>query len=410
MKKNAVLLLLISIVLFLALSLLIGASSILIKHFTYNSVEREITKRVTEIEGSLKYTNNKWAMAQYNVEPEEPLYIITTDGFIIERHQPIHGLLDSSQHRHLLAFQEPQNMSTVTNDQWRVLSKPIVRRGKTYGIIFVANHNPEELLLESIDAKLTETTTNIDRNISIVNDEPDASKVDVKKLPDDISLEIVTTFNKTILKSGRGPTFIDPSYIKNELNRVNSTRIVRDQVTKEKFLVSSHSIVDKSNHPLALIVAGESVSFADSILRNYLRTLAVLGSLALLPTSVALLYLSNRHFDVLLKEQEKLRDHRQLPKKLSFNNKTSILTLDNEEFHIPHVSNQYYVCESIFQKPKKRWTQDEILDRMGETESTTSSRKVYDATLAINKKVGFKLVDYKDKTLSLNHDLVDAIV
>jgi DNA-binding response OmpR family regulator len=84
--------------------------------------------------------------------------------------------------------------------------------------------------------------------------------------------------------------------------------------------------------------------------------------------------------------------------------------MNEQIIQIPYASNQYYIMTALFSNPKKRWEQDEILEKFGEVESEEGWRKVYDAHLAINRKVGFKLIDYRDKLFRINPEYLSAIV
>src|SRR5207302_9599100 len=56
---------------------------------------RTISQRVKE---DIIYTKGKWDMQRYNSDPDVPgtypLYILGTDGFVLDRWKPVHGFLD----------------------------------------------------------------------------------------------------------------------------------------------------------------------------------------------------------------------------------------------------------------------------------------------------------------------------
>jgi hypothetical protein len=59
----------------------------------------------------------------------DPIYIISLDGFVIERNALIH-LLDSGSLQFVSQFNSPQTVSGSTFEQRRVLSKHIIKNNK----------------------------------------------------------------------------------------------------------------------------------------------------------------------------------------------------------------------------------------------------------------------------------------
>ena len=76
---------------------------------------------------------------------------------------------------------------------------------------------------------------------------------------------------------------------------------------------------------------------------------------------------------------------------------------------VPYATNQYELADAVFSQPTKRWELDELLEKFGDTEDFGNWRKVYDATLALNKRTGLKIVVYKDKTFRFNPELVSHL-
>src|SRR5690348_26596 len=76
----------------------------------------------------LSYKNGAWDMSKYDADPEIPgtyrLYLITKDGFVIDRWRPIAGFLDTSDFKQLLVYQQPQTVTTVAGQAWRLYSEP----------------------------------------------------------------------------------------------------------------------------------------------------------------------------------------------------------------------------------------------------------------------------------------------
>lgn len=96
---------------------------------------------------------------------------------------------------------------------------------------------------------------------------------------------------------------------------------------------------------------------------------------------------------------------------IQFNEKNSVLKINEIEIPIPYTSNQYYLCKCIVKKRSKRWEYDELLDEFGMGDSDIrANRKVYDAMLAVNKKVFEKtnikqIIKYDRKTFQFNPKL-----
>lgn len=93
---------------------------------------------------------------------------------------------------------------------------------------------------------------------------------------------------------------------------------------------------------------------------------------------------------------------------VKYDKEKSTISANNKEITIPYATNQSNFCEALFQKPKKRWENDELLDKFGDnTGGTDVKRQPYDAMIAINKKVSNELgisdlIISSNKTFQLN--------
>ncbi|MFH0936944.1 MAG: hypothetical protein V1808_01470 [Candidatus Daviesbacteria bacterium] len=100
-----------------------------------------------------------------------------------------------------------------------------------------------------------------------------------------------------------------------------------------------------------------------------------------------------------------------LNQKPTFDDKESVIYFKDKKIEIPYSSNQYNLCKAVFGNPKKRWENDELLDKFGlNSEEIQVKRQPYDAMIAINKKVEDKtgvknLILCKRKTFSLNNTI-----
>lgn len=389
---------------FLVFSLQVFVTYLFLRYLALEDAKRSLFELSARIVNDLGVRNDRWDTTLYNADPftphpsgsngfTAPLYIISTSGFVIERNQPISGLLDSSDFKHLSAFTKPQTIGIVTNDQWRIQSKLLTnKKNEIAGLISVAYHNPNSNIIEDIDQILYENIDKISSMIKINGTDVDISNVDIRKIRYDVTFEIVNIYNRVLLQNGRYPTYIDPSYVQAELK--NSTiRVIKDSRTNERFLIYKQPIFDEERKLQGVILVSRSLEALNNILFWYVVfslgiSIFIITPLILLLFSMFKLRYKN-HID-------------KYPAKVNFDYKESIITIDDKKVVIPYATNQYYLCKAIFSYPKKRWELDELLKKFGESESSENWRKVYDASNSINKKSGLKLISYHDKTFRLN--------
>mgnify|MGYP001791553497 FL=1 len=404
---------------FIFLSLLqIGITYIFVRQSSLNQIYDSLQNLSQRIQHDIKYDQGKWDTKLYNADPftpyphgssgfSQPLYIITSEGFVIERNRPINNLLDSSDFKHLLAFSKPQSISTVTNENWRVLSKPIKTKNDTVGVILVAFYNHPSQIAD-IDKKLEENLEQLSSQVRVRDGHIDTSNIDIRNVHYDVAFEIANNFNKVLINNGRTPSFIDPSYIETEF-QFEKKRIVEDKLTKEKFLITTQPFIDKNRETRGVIVAGQSISPLNEILYRYIIFALFTSIILIFPLSFFTIFSLRREIKEVINQYEKSKQIKKLPSIISFDKKQSILFLDEKVIAIPYASNQYYLIDALFLHPKKRWESDELLSKFGENINSENWRTVYDAMLSINKKVGFKLISYKDRTYTINPSLIPLI-
>jgi hypothetical protein len=375
-----------------------------------NQESKYLNSLADRIKSDLVYKNGILDTSRYNSDPQTPyphgssgfslpLYIITSDGFIIERNQPINGFLDSSDFKQMLPFQNPQTINSVTNENWRIMTKAIKYNNENIGVIIVSYYNPDQKLLGEIDLKLKYNLDAIFQKIKINNKIIDINKIDIRNIHYDVSFEIVDNFNKVLINNGRLPVFIDRSYVYQALQDKDE-RIINDQIIKERYLIVKRTIYDKRT-PVAIVLVGKSIG----LLKKGLKAFLVLDLIVLIVFFVIIFllikYFLKKDFAILFWNNFENINNKN-PKKISFDKKESYLSIDNKKIKIPYASNQYYLCEALFSNPLKRWEQDELLEKFGEDTNPEGWRKVYDSMLAINKKIFFKLIIYEDRTYRIN--------
>jgi hypothetical protein len=99
-------------------SLEIGMGYLFIQQSSMTQLRQSLTHTVERVQSDLLYENNQWNTEKYRADPETPhptgssgfltpLYIVTSEGFVIERNLPIKGLLDTSDYKHYNPKQKP---------------------------------------------------------------------------------------------------------------------------------------------------------------------------------------------------------------------------------------------------------------------------------------------------------------
>lgn len=388
------------------------ASILIIRSIFISHIRLSLNDLAIRIKNDLRYENNKWDTTLYTADPltphptgssgfVTPLYIITTDGFVIERNQPISGLLDTSDYKRLLTFKEPQTINAITNESWRILAKPIIKDETSFGVAMVSYFNPIPASQEEIDTKLEDNLSRLQAQLYVKDNQLMADKLDIRKIDYDISFEVVDTFNTVIANNGRNPSFIDPSYIASIIKSKNE-EIKKDGKTGEKFLFKRMDLYDSNNTVRAVIVAGESIDYIDSGLSEYLPY--AVGLLVI--TNILSILFITRIFSVpkLIKQAAQTQI---VPKSVTFNAEEGVLLINDKSYSIPLNSHQYKILHALFSAPNKIWQQSELFERFHEDGTQENTRKIYDAMLAINKKSGFKLILYKEKTYQLDQNLLN---
>ncbi len=393
------------------------SSYILIQENALAEVKDETDKFAERVKSDFKYVNGKWDTTLYNSDPltplpnqsgTSPIYVITNEGFVIDRSKPINGFLDTSDYKHLISFTTHTTLKATSNETWRILSKPVVRDGKTYGVITVAYYKPEDSLIVNIDEILSKDIELIDEELTLNNGELDGSHLDIRNTHFEAAFEVVNRYNKVVINNGRTPTFIDTSYVNEQLNKPEFQNVT-DEISKEQFIVSKKTIFDEQNNPVGIVVVGRSINTINKLLSNYLLFSTLIGILLTLPLTTLSAYFLNREVQALVKDKESFNRRPIKPTSIEFNKKESYIKVNGEKIEIPYATNQYSLVSAMFGNPHKRWEQDELLEKFGEDPDSFGARKIYDTAIAINKKLGIKIILYKDKTFRINPEFVNLI-
>lgn len=375
-----------------------------------NQVKNDLVKITNQIKEDIHVENDKWDLSLYNsdnsIPQDNPRYIITSEGFVIERSKPIHGLLDLSRFSLINQYLSPTTVPTPANETWRVLALPILSGDQPIGVILVGIYQPAEANLPDIDRQLQEVIRRLSQNITTKGEVIDISQIDGRQLPYNISFQIVNRFNKVIMQSNntnsisRMPTYIDRSYIDNQLKGARFKEVV-DNINHTKFLTLTTPLLNEKNLVSGLIVLGMPIDSVYSVVKNVILLNIGIG-LVIGTSLIPIVYFLNKKIQKRIEQNIKQKPD---PKSISFIKKDCKLTIDTVTIEIPYASHQYYYCLALFQKPQKKWEADELLEILGEDFGSEKWRKVYDTMVALNRKTEQlidKLFMVKDKRYFLN--------
>jgi hypothetical protein len=393
----------------------LGLSSVVLYTAAICQTTSHLESIASRIKEDLAFKNGQWDMSRYNADPQlpgtYPLYLITTDGFVLDRWRPIHGFLDTSDVQQLLGYTAPQTVHTVSNQSWRMLSKPILNGQETFGAVTVAFFNPPDGQEGAIDQKLSETLQKIASKAQVVQGKIDISALDSRDIDYDVSFQVTDRFNRVVAKNentnsiNRMPTYVERSSVASQLTRTSITTVV-DSSDDERFLMHSFPLLDSGGETQAIVVVGESVSQLSQLLMSFLAMQALLSA-TLLCGLVAYLSLLMRRSPGQPGSQATAGTAPQLPeiKRIRFDSERSVAEIDGQAVSVPYASNQYYLCQALLAEPNRRFEADELLELFGETDAG-NWRQVYDAVNLVNRRMlpvlQDKLIVVKDKTYRVN--------
>lgn len=390
-----------------------------IRWASYGSIKNNLKQINTRIIKDLIYRNGKWDTSFYvnddNISQENPLYIITTDGFIIDREKPINGFLDTANFQYSSSFTTPSTIITPAGEQWRMYSKAISQNGTQSGSIVVGYYQPELSALTDIDNQLQKSADIILGRIKIMGGTLDVGNIDTRNINIKISYEIVDKYNRTFSSVGGLPSFIDKSYLPDVLRSEYSTVI--DKKTNTAYLIFTMPFIDSSQNIVAVIVNGYSLAQINNYLHNQLVFSMGSGLVVIILMLVLLSYLLRSELIKIIKQISenlaKTFPFSQKDSTLRFDKDNSVIYFTEQAIKIPYNSIQYGVCKVLFSNLKKRWENDEIVEKVfpevGFEETGKYWRKVYDAIGAINEKsqqvFGFDIVLFEAKTCRINPNM-----
>jgi len=323
-----------------------------------------------KIVSDLAYKNGRWDTSSYvndnQISQTNPLYVITTDGFIIDREQPISGLLDTSDFKFNSSFPKPTTITSPAGEEWRIYSNGIMKDDTVVGAVTVGYYEPEQSALADIDRQLVSAADTISSQVIISSNGIDTSKITAKNVNIKVSYEIVDKFNHALQSVGGLPSYIDRSYVSEWLMEKYTT--VKEQNTGALFLVYSKPILDVSKTPIGIVVAGFPLAQINNTLQKQLIFSSVSGVIDVLTMCILLVYLLRKEISALIEKASRVVQKTfyvsQRSGSFGFDKDTGIVYLTERKMEIPVKSKQYYICKLMFSKPNKNWENDEIMDKL----------------------------------------------
>src|SRR5581483_8697221 len=97
----------------------------------------------------------------------------------------------------------------------------------------------------------------------------------------------------------------DPSYVATALQNNSSEETVSDDVTEEHYLVTFTPLYDSNHNPIAIIVAGKSLSSIYSLLQAYTLYSAAFVFVFMIPLTFFTLFALRRELKTLFTLQQR---------------------------------------------------------------------------------------------------------
>lgn len=382
-----------------------------------STVKENLKVNSSKIITDFKFIDNKWDTSLYvsdeTISLDNPLYIFTSQGYLIDRRNPITGYLDTSDLQYALTFQKPQTITTPINEVWRVLSIPVIRDEKTEGAILVAFYFPEAFS-QVTDDKLLTAAKLIDSKLMMKNGLLDATLLKSRDVGFDINYEVIDRYNRALISVGGPPSAIDPSKIQNILN--NQNNVIIDTKSGERFLVYSRQILDSYNEVVGVVSVGKSLKQFDDIIRFQIRISLIIGVIVLALCLFTTYFILGEDIKNVVSQKlsAALNPRPKEIMSIRFDKERSIIVLDSDtEISIPDGSIQYGLCKLLFETPKKSWQNDELFDKLELSIEEQDWHSIYDAHRELNRRarsvIGMDFIEYSSGKYSINPKLLPKI-
>lgn len=395
------------------------ANYFIVYFLTANDIKEYLKRTTVNIISDFDYKDGHWDTDKYlsdiSTPTEIPLYIFSTDGFLMDRLNVVRGLLDTSNFDYASSFASPKTFISPIGETWRAYSHPIKRGNQIKGVILVAYFDPRGIPEKEIDGVLQATAVNIDSKVQITGGALDVVHVRQKDIDPNISFEIVDTFNKSLVSYGGPPAYVDKSYIQDVLTQ-EGFRTVEDGKTKTKYLMYAKPIIS-DNQPIGMVVAGKGLDQLEKALRYQLWLSLSAGLVAILLFITIVVYLYRHDISDIVQERLTNLANPAPPdiQSISFDKEKGFIIVNKDiQIPIPTNSHQYDICLKLFQFPNKKFDTLDLGEATGDQNTGKSdARMVYDAILAINEKVRKilrkQLIRRKDYLYCINPELAAKI-
>lgn len=391
----------------------------IIYFLSVSDIKAYLNRSVVNVASDFEYVGGKWNTERYladiSTPTEIPLYVYTTDGFLMDRINVIHGLLDTSNFDYASSFKQPTTIVSPAGETWRVVSHLIDRNGQNKGAILVAYFEPKGIPTKEIDVKLQEMALMLDSKIQLNGDSLDISRVSQKEVDANISFEIVDTFNRSLMSIGGAPAFIDKSYVQDAL-LLHGFRKVYDRNTHIPYLVYSKPIVS-NNETVGVVIAGKGLDQLEKTLGYQLCFSLIAGIIAILLFVIVVVYLYRHDISDVVQERIDNLANPAPPEihSIFFDREKGNIVVNKDSYIlIPPDSHQFDICNLLFQSPTKNFDTLDLAEAIGDQESSDNvARMVYDTVLSINDKVrrvlSVQLIIRKNHQYRINQELASKI-
>ncbi len=383
-----------------------------VRFLSFDTIKTYLRRNVSIVAQDFDYRGGTWMTNRYlsdtTTPTENPLYIFSLDGFLIDRMNVMSGFLDTSNVSYASSFVTPQTIISPIGEHWRVFSYPVARDGKDRGVILLGYFEPAGRPEQELDALLLATARTLDRQITFPNGVLDATQIVDKELEHNISFEIIDAFNRSHKSVGGPPAYIDKSYLQDALKRKDFW-VATDARSGGKYLTHVQPIMAEGK-AVGLVAMGKELAQLDQILGNLLLLSGIAGALSVLAFAGFTVFVYRHDIrDIIEERLATLTSPRYIEvKRITFEPQSNSITVNGvQHIEIPPDSYQHDICAVLFKNPRKSYDVFDLSDALGERdEGKNVKRRIYDAVEAINAKgktlIGTKLIVYKDKKYFIN--------
>lgn len=363
-----------------------------------NASREDVSKKLsyiyTPILNDLKYNNGKWNTELYiddsDIPYDNPIYVYTVDGFLIDRANIINGFLDKSDFVFAYNFKKPQNYISIINENWRLFSKSIIYQGDLKGTVLVGYFEPKNYEQNGLDVDLKDGADEISNTLVYQNGIL-GTNLKNRDIKFGGSYEIVDRHNNLVKGQGGLPSYIDPKLLNSIL--INKEFTIYDKKTNDQFTLIAKPIIAKNNR-VGIVIVGISTTLVHSTLIKEFIFSIISAIIAIFIFAILCIYPLRREIEKKIKKeiQEVLEPEPIKLETISFDLENSLILINEDiKIGIPYDSASYYLCKIFFHSKRKQWELGTLLKAIGEEITDDNWRKVYDPVRKLNEKVREKV-------------------